>query len=100
MFGGMKMHIELTTLLGLDLYTTRGIYVGRIQDVVIESSEGAIVSLAVVNVNKKLFNVGNRGVLIPYRWVTAVGDIALMMHPVKVSPGEEKEEAPEFRAVE
>jgi|Deesub1362A_J573_1020465.scaffolds.fasta_scaffold00033_136 sporulation protein YlmC with PRC-barrel domain len=98
MFGGKSMHIELTNLLGLDLYTTKGVYVGRVQDVVIESSEGVIVSLAVVNVNKKLFNVGNKGILIPYRWITAVGDIALMMHPMKASSSEEK--VPEFRAGE
>ncbi|MHC1624692.1 MAG: PRC-barrel domain-containing protein [Methermicoccaceae archaeon] len=79
------MYVELTSLFGLDLYTTRGVYVGRIQDVVIESSEGSVVGLAVVNVNNKLFDVGNRGVIVPYRWVTSVGDIVLMMHPPKMA---------------
>ncbi|MHC1570865.1 MAG: PRC-barrel domain-containing protein [Methermicoccaceae archaeon] len=95
------MNIEMSSLFGLNLYTLNGTYVGRIKDVVIESSEGAITSLAVVDVNESLFDVGGKGVYLPYRWITAVGDVALMVHPVKISRRGEEETAPEetdFRA--
>ncbi|MHC1593042.1 MAG: PRC-barrel domain-containing protein [Methermicoccaceae archaeon] len=95
-----NMNIEMSSLLGLNLYTLSGTYVGRIRDVVIESSEGAIASLAVVDVNESLFDVGGKGIYLPYRWITAVDDVALMVHPVKVSKREEEvpEEESDFRA--
>jgi sporulation protein YlmC with PRC-barrel domain len=31
-------------------------------------------------VNKNLFDQKGKGVVVPYRWVTAVGDIILMKH--------------------
>jgi len=95
------MNIEMTSLLGLNLYTMNGTYVGRIKDVVIDSSEGAITSLAVVDVNESLFDVGGKGVYLPYRWITAVDDVALMVHPVRASKREKEEsegEEAEFRA--
>jgi len=94
------MKMEMTSLLGLSLYTLNGTYVGRIKDVVIDSSEGAITSLAVVDVNESLFDVRGKGVYLPYRWITAVDDVALMVHPVRVSRREEEaeEEEADFRA--
>lgn len=75
------MEIELSSLYGLDLYTDRGIRVGKIEDVTVDIKEKRISGLAVKNVNPNAFNVGKRkGVIIPYRWVTAIGDIVLIKH--------------------
>lgn len=94
------MNIEMTSLFGLSLYTLNGTYVGRIKDVVIDSSEGAITSLAVVDVNESLFDVRGKGVYLPYRWITAVDDVALMVHPVRATRRrvEAEEEEADFRA--
>ena len=75
------MEIELSSLFGQDLYTDRGIYVGKIEDVTVDIKEKRISGLAVRNVNPNAFSVGRKkGVIIPYRWVTAVGDIVLIKH--------------------
>lgn len=75
------MEIELSSLYGQDLYTDRGIYVGKIEDVTVDVKEKRISGLAVKNVNPNAFSVGKRkGVIIPYRWVTAIGDIVLIKH--------------------
>lgn len=75
------MEIELSSLYGQDLYTDRGIYVGKIEDVSVDIKEKRISGLAVKNVNTNAFNMGKKkGVIIPYRWVTAIGDIVLIKH--------------------
>jgi len=75
------MEIELSSLYGQDLYTDKGIYVGKIEDVTVDVQEKRISGLAVKNVNPNAFYVGKRkGVIIPYRWVTAIGDIVLIKH--------------------
>jgi sporulation protein YlmC with PRC-barrel domain len=75
------MEIELSSLYGQDLYTDKGIRVGKIEDVTVDIKEKRISGLAVKNVNPNAFSVGKRkGVLIPYRWVTAIGDIVLIKH--------------------
>jgi len=54
--------------------------------------------LAVKNVNPNAFNVGRKkGVIIPYRWVMAVGDIVLIKHVKRrvVELEAEAEEEPE-----
>lgn len=72
------MKIELTSLHGLNIYTDKGSYVGMVDDVVIDPNEKKISGLAVGNVNTNMFEVDGGGVIIPYRWVTAIGDIILM----------------------
>ena len=72
------MKIELTSLHGLNIYTDKGSYVGTVDDVVIDPNEKKISGLAVGNVNTNMFEVDGGGVIIPYRWVTAIGDVILM----------------------
>ncbi len=75
------MEIELSSLYGQDMYTDRGVYIGKIEDVSVDIKEKRISGLAVKNINPNAFDVGKRkGVIIPYRWVTAIGDIVLIKH--------------------
>ncbi|RCV63031.1 Sporulation protein YlmC, PRC-barrel domain family [Methanophagales archaeon] len=75
------MELELSSLYGQDLYTDRGIYVGKIEDVSVDIKEKRISGLAVRNVNPNAFEVSkDKGVIIPYRWVTAIGDVVLIKH--------------------
>ncbi|HID19859.1 MAG TPA: photosystem reaction center subunit H [Methanophagales archaeon] len=87
------MEIELSSLYGLDLYTDRGIYVGKVEDVSVDIKEKRISGLAVRNVNPNAFEVSkNKGVIIPYRWVTAIGDIVLIKHVKRRGVEREAEE--------
>jgi sporulation protein YlmC with PRC-barrel domain len=72
------MHMEITSLLDLDVYTQNGAFVGRVDDLVLDLEEGAVSSLALGQVNRSFFDTKGKGVIIPYSLVTAVGDIALM----------------------
>ena len=77
------MHADITSLLGLEVYTQKGVFVGKVDDAVLDSENGIISGLALGSVNKELFDRKGKGVVIPYRWVTAVGDIVIMRHLAK-----------------
>jgi len=93
--------VELSALYNLDVYTTRGRYVGRIQDVILNIKKGRVSTLKAVAMNPDKKNVGIRDVIkttinivperdeirplqeegnidIPYERVQAVGDILLI----------------------
>ncbi len=87
------MEIELSSLYGQDMYTDRGVYVGKIEDVSVDIKEKRISGLAVKNINPNAFDVGkHKGVVIPYRWVTAIGDIVLIKHVRRRVAEKEEEE--------
>ncbi len=74
------MQAEVSTMFGLNVYTDRGIYIGKVNDVVLEVSEKKVSGLAVSRLNPEMFDTSKTGVVIPYRWVTAVGDVVLIRH--------------------
>lgn len=72
------MHAEMTTLFGLNVYTDKGVYVGKINDIVIDHDERKITGIAVVKFNPQLFDLSHKGVILPYRWIVAIGDVVLL----------------------
>jgi sporulation protein YlmC with PRC-barrel domain len=69
---------EISTLLGLKVYTDEGRYVGVVKDLVLDVENRRIKSLAISDYNKTLINSKAKGILIPYRLVKAVGDIVIV----------------------
>lgn len=72
---------EITTLVGREVYSNNGVFVGEVEDVQLNLDDEAVTALAVGDLNAELFSdvaAGNHGVLIPYRWVRAVGDVILI----------------------
>ncbi len=99
-FGGAKM-VELSSLYGLDIYTIKGKYVGRVQDVVLNIKKGRVSNLKVKAMKMDKKTVGLKEVIktsirivpetdeikplkedgildIAYDRVQAVGDILLI----------------------
>lgn len=74
----MAMSGEITTLFGMRVFTDEGRYVGKIEDVIIETDSSSITGIVVVEYNKALIDKTSRGVVIPYRLVRSVGDIVLI----------------------
>ena len=74
----MAMSGEITTLFGMRVFTDEGRYVGRVEDIIIETDSNTISGIVVVEYNKALIESTSRGVVIPYRIVRAVGDIILV----------------------
>ena len=72
---------EISNLIGREVYSKNGIFVGEVDDVQISLDNEAITGLAVSSVNSALFkgwDLNGKGILVPYRWVRAVGDIVLV----------------------
>lgn len=72
------MRAELTSLFGLNVYTNAGVYVGKLQDLVIDIEDQKITGLAISDINRELFDLTSRGVIIPYRWVITAADIIIV----------------------
>jgi sporulation protein YlmC with PRC-barrel domain len=72
---------DITTLIGRDVYSSNGVYIGEIEDVRLDLDAEQVTGLAMAALNDELFADllgGARGVVIPYRWVRAVGDVVLV----------------------
>jgi sporulation protein YlmC with PRC-barrel domain len=88
---GFEMNAEITSLLDQEVYTQKGIFVGRVDDAVLDYENGVVSGLALGDVNKELFDQKGKGIVIPYRWVTAVGDIIIIRHLTKNAKSERKD---------
>jgi sporulation protein YlmC with PRC-barrel domain len=72
---------EITTLVGREVYSNNGVFVGEVEDVRLNLNEEVVNGLALNHLNGELFDGYTddaRGVMIPYRWVRAVGDVILI----------------------
>jgi len=88
---GFEMNAEITSLLDQEVYTQKGIFVGRVDDAVLDPENGVVSGLALGDVNKDLSDQKGKGIVIPYRWVTAVGDIIIIRHLTKNAKAERKD---------
>lgn len=101
--------VDLSSLYNLDVYTTRGKYVGRIQDVVLNIKKGRVSILKTTAMKPDKKSVGIKDVIktsirivpegdeirplkeegsieIPYERVQAVGDILLISPEIVETP--------------
>jgi sporulation protein YlmC with PRC-barrel domain len=87
---------EITSLVGREVYSNNGVFVGEIEDVRIDIEAETVTGLALANLNADIFGSqmdDARGVIMPYRWVRAVGDVVLINDIVeRYRTGEDEEE--------
>ena len=69
---------EVSSVVGLPVYTDEGRYVGKVADLSIDIEAKVVKGLAVVDINRSLINTNATGVIIPYRLVKAIGDIIII----------------------
>ena len=88
---------EITSLVGREVYSNNGVFVGEIEDVRLDLDARAVTGLALAELNHELFAGrvnGNTGVIVPYRWVRAVGDVVLINDVIeRLDTGSDEEEA-------
>ncbi|HJH31246.1 MAG TPA: photosystem reaction center subunit H [Methanosarcinaceae archaeon] len=77
------MRTEITSLFGLNVYTDVGTYIGKVSDLVLDATGRKVSGLAVSDINREVFEVPTKGVIIPYRWVVTTGDIVIIRDVVK-----------------
>ncbi len=72
---------EITALVGREVYSNNGVFVGEIEDVRLDLDHKQVTGLALHQLNMELFSGhvdGSQGIMIPYRWVRSVGDVVLI----------------------
>lgn len=77
---------EITTLVGREVYSNNGVFVGEVEDVRLNVGAVTVTGLAVGALNEELFEGvvdDGDGVMIPYRWVRAVGDVIIINDTVE-----------------
>jgi len=87
---------EITSLVGREVYSKNGVFVGQVEDLRLDLDAETVTGLALTSLNDELFGTqtaGARGVILPYRWVRAVGDVILVNDVVERMKEEENEEA-------
>ncbi|WP_232701732.1 PRC-barrel domain-containing protein [Halobacterium wangiae] len=86
---------EITSLVGREVYSNNGVFVGEIEDVRLNLDAEMVNGLALSELNPQLFSAaatGEKGVIVPYRWVRAVGDVVLINEVVERYESPEPEE--------
>jgi sporulation protein YlmC with PRC-barrel domain len=75
------MKSQITDVLGLSVYTDRAVFVGDVDDVVIDLDRKTIRALALGNLNMDIIDIkGYKGLQIPFRMIRSVGDVILVRH--------------------
>ena len=72
---------EITTLVGREVYTNNGVFIGQVEDIRLDLDSEEVTGLALHDLNRELFGTETasaRGVIVPYRWVQAVGDVIIV----------------------
>ncbi len=88
---------EITSLVGREVYSNNGVFVGEVEDVRLDLDAESVTGRALAELNGELFagtDIGrNTGVIVPYRWVRAVGDVILVNDVIeRLDRGEEESE--------
>lgn len=72
---------EITTLVGREVYSNNGVFIGEVEDIRLDLDRQEVTGLALHQINTELFDDEvrtARGAIIPYRWVQAVGDVIIV----------------------
>jgi len=72
---------EITNLVGREVYTNTGVFLGEVEDLRLDLDSQQVTGLALHELNRELFAeemTTSRGVIVPYRWVQAVGDVVIV----------------------
>jgi sporulation protein YlmC with PRC-barrel domain len=91
---------EVTSLLGLQIYTNYGVFIGVVNNIIVDIKKHKADSFFVEETNPALVEA-SRSITIPYRWVQHVGDIILLKHfPEHVELSEEERRRMEMEVME
>ena len=84
---------EITSLVGREVYSNNGVFVGEVEDLRLNLDTEVVNGLALSALNPELFEgqeTGQKGVIVPYRWVRSVGDVVLINDVVERLKEEEE----------
>ena len=77
----------VSEIMGMQVYTPGGIYLGNVDNLVMDMDLCSINGIFLKETNPLLVE-GSRSVNIPYRWVQSIGDVVILKYfPKRVSMG-------------
>lgn len=76
---GSAMLEEATELIGLQVYTPNGIFLGNVNNLVIDIENKKVDGLFINETNPLLVE-DSKAVNVPYRWIQSVGDVVLLKY--------------------
>src|SRR3972149_3765171 len=70
---------ELSELIGLQVYTNNGVFLGNVNNLVLDIEHGNVEGIFVQETNPLLVE-GSMAVSVPFRWIQSVGDVVLLRY--------------------
>ena len=70
---------EISEIIGLQVYTNQGVFLGNVNNLVVDVENGSVDGLFIGETNPLLVE-GSRAVSVPYRWIQSVGDIVILRY--------------------
>ena len=78
---------EASELIGLQVYTPNGLLLGTVNNLVLDIENKKVDGLFINETNPLLVE-DSKAVNVPYRWISAVGDVVLLKYfPKRVTAG-------------
>jgi sporulation protein YlmC with PRC-barrel domain len=75
------MRTQITDMFELKVYTEKSVYVGEVEDVLIDVESKKMESVVVGKLNQQLVDIKNyKGLKIPFRIIRSIGDIIIIRH--------------------
>ena len=76
---------EASELMGLQVYTSAGIYLGNVTNLVVDIDKKKVEGLSINETNPLLVEE-SKAVSVPFRWIQSIGDIIILRYfPKRVS---------------
>lgn len=84
------MRNQITDMFELKVYTEKSVFVGEVEDILIDVESKKMESVVVGKLNQQLVDIKNyKGLKIPFRIIRSIGDIIIIRHlPGAFSPGD------------
>lgn len=73
------MQIEVTSLYNLEVYTQKGLYLGRIYEIMVDVKKCAIYELILEETNPNVVE-DSRSIGVPFRWVKSISEIVVLKY--------------------
>ncbi len=84
----------VSEIMGMQVFTPGGIYLGNVDNLVMDMDVCAINGIFIHETNPVLVD-GSRSINIPYRWIQSIGDVVILKYfPKRVTVA--KDEIAEF----
>ena len=75
------MKNQITELFDLKVYTEKSVFVGEVEDILIDIDSKKMESIVVGKLNPQLVDIKNyKGLKVPFRIIRSIGDIILVRH--------------------